>query len=174
MLGVIAARRRAASASPWATLAFTETDLGAGEYQFTKATSTIWEGFANLSAPGDFRVRIRPQQNNVAVAVGLDDVSGAAVDTGSLAEHCSLRSDGGFSGSTGYTPNSTVTYAYAANEYFWFERIGAVSKIYRGGDGTFGAAALFYTWSTDTSDTDVVKVLIRNQGASVKVRYEAL
>ena len=174
MLGAIAARRRAASASPWTSLAFTETNLGLGEYQFTKATSPIFEGFANLAAPGDFRCRIRPQQNNVAVAVGLDDVLGAVVDTGSLAEHCNLRSDGGFSGSTGYTANSAVTYAYAANEYFWFERIGIVSKIYRGGDGTFGTAALFYTWATDTSDTNALKVLIRNQGASVKVLYVPL
>ena len=174
MLGAIAARRRAASASPWASLAFTEANLGLGEYQFTKATSTIWEGFANLTAPGDFRVRIRPLQNNVAVAVGLDDVLGAVVDTGNLAEHCNLRSDGGFSGSTGYTANSTVTYSYAANETFWFERIGTVGKIYRGGDGTFGTAALFYTWSTDTSDTKALKVLIRNQGASVKVLYSPI
>ena len=71
-------------------------------------------------------------------------------------------------------PNSTVTYSYAANEYFWFERIGTVSKIYRGGDGTFATASPFYTWSTDTSGTDVVKVLIRNQGASVRVLYSPL
>jgi len=174
MLGAIAARRRSASASPWASVAFTEADLGAGEHQFTKATSATWEGFANLSALGDFRVRIQPQQNDVAIAVGLDDVTGAVVDTGSLAEHCNLRSDTGYSGSTGYVPDSDVTYAYAANDFFWFERIGTVSKIYKGRDGTIGTAALFYTWVTDTSDTDVVKVLIRDQGASVKVRYEPL
>lgn len=175
MLGAIAARRRsAAAATPWVSLAFTEADLGAGEYQFTKATGTVWEGFANLSAAGDFRIRIQPQQNNVAVAVGLDEVTGAVVDTGSLAEHCSLRSDTGFSGSTGYAPDSAVVYAYAANDYFWLERVGTASKIYKGGDGTFGTASLFYAWSTDTSDTDVLKILIRDQGGSVKVIYGAL
>ena len=175
MLGAIAARRRAAAtASPWVSLAFTESDLGAGEIQFTKATGTTWEGFANLTAPGDFRVRIQPQQNNVAVAVGLDEVTGAVVDTGSLAEHCNLRSDTGYSGSTGYAPDSAVVYAYAANDYFWFERIGTVSKIHKGGNGTFETASLFYAWSTVMSDTDVVKVLIRDQGGSVKVRYEPL
>lgn len=174
MLGAIAARRRSAAASPWTSLAFTEADLGLGEYQFVKATSTIWEGFANLTAAGDFRIRIQPQQNNVAVAVGLDDALGAVADTGSLGEHCNLRSDTGFSGSTGYVPDSAVTYAYSSNEYFWFERIGTVSKIYRGGDGTFVTASLFHIWGTDTSDSAVVKVLMRDQGASVKVRYEAL
>lgn len=174
MLGAIAARRRAASASPWASLAFTEANLGAGEYQFTKATGTTWEGFANLTATGDFRVRIQPQQNNVAVAVGLDEVMGAVVDTGSLAEHCNLRSDTGYSGSTGYVPDSAVTYGYAANDIFWFERIGTVSKIYKGGDGTIGTAALFYTWATDTSDSNVLKVLLRDQGGAVRVRYEPL
>lgn len=175
ILGAIAARRReAASASPWFSLAFTETDLGAGEYQFTKATSTVWEGFANLTAPGDFRVRIQPQQNNVAIAVGLDEVAGAVVDTGSLAEHCNLRSDTGYSSSTGYSPDSGVVYAYAANDYFWLERVGTVSKICKGGDGTFETASLFYAWITDTSDTDIVKILIRDQGGTVKVRYEPL
>ena len=32
----------------------------------------------------------------------------------------------------------------------------------------------FYAWSTDTSGTDVLKVLIRDQGGSVNVRYEPL
>lgn len=49
--------------------------------------------------------------------------------------------------------------------------LGKVRTIYQGGDGTIGTAALFFTWSTDTSDTDVVKVLIRDQGGSVKARY---
>lgn len=174
MLGAIAARRRSASKSPWTSLWFTETDLGFGEYQFTKATEAIWEGFANLVPPGDFRVRIQPQQRNVAVAVGLDDVSGAVVDNGSMAEHLILRSDGGFSASTGYAPDSEVTYPYSVNEVFWFERIGSVAKLYRGGDGTFETAGPFYTWSTDTSDTNVLKVLIRDRGASVRVLYSPL
>ena len=156
------------------SLYFTETDLGGGEYRFTKASDGVWEGFANLSVAGNFRVRIQPQQNNVAVAVGMDDVTGAVIDTGSLAEHCNLRSDTGFCGSTGYVPDSAVEYPYAAGDFFWFERIGTVSRLYRGGDGTFPTATMFHQWSTDTSDTGVLKALIRDRGASVKLLYVPL
>lgn len=163
--------------NPWTMQNITATHLGGGEWRLVSNGAGVYDAQAQILRDGDFRLRIKPRQSNIAVSVGLDGVTGAVVDNGSLDEQLALRSDMGYSGSTGYVVNSgggVATYSYAALPFFWFERIGTVSTIYLGGDGSFGTAASFYAWATDTSDTDYLKVIIRDITGGVDLLYSAI
>ena len=172
MIGVLAANRRRMSA-PWTGSNVSIAHLGGQEYQIAKTNGGNWNAAAWFPEPrnGDMRFRVQPQQTNAYIALGLTTATGVTLDTGPLAEQIVLRGDGGYTASTSYTANAGPTYAYTANQFFWFERIGSVARTYVGGDGTFATATLYHTFASDASDTDRPKIAINLQNASVRVIY---
>jgi hypothetical protein len=175
MMGAVAANRRRISA-PWTGANVSITHLGGQEYQIAKTNGGNWNTaawFPDLR-DGDMRFRIQPQQTNAYIALGLTTGPGVTLDTGPLAEQIVLRGDGAYTASTSYTADAGPTYSYAANQFFWFERVGSLARIYVGGDGTFATAMPYHTFTTDASDTDRPKIAINLQNASVKVIYYPL
>ena len=175
MIGVKAANRRRISA-PWTGANVSIALVGGQEYQITKTSSGNWSAaawFPDLR-DGDMRFRIQPQQANAYLALGLTVATGVTLDTGPLSEHVYVRGDGGYTASTGYTSNAGPTYPYPAGNFFWFERVGSVAKVYVGGTGTFETASPYHTFASDAGDTDRPKIVIRDQNASVRVIYYPL
>jgi hypothetical protein len=153
----------------------TVVPVGGGEYLVTKTNADAWDAGAYFAPiTGDFRCRFQPLQSNHALALQLDtDTAFAAPVFGDIAgEQIYYRADTTFGCMTNTVEHNADV--YAANDYFWLERIGTVAKTYRGGTGTFASSTLFQTYPGDASDTTRLKLSMSNQNSQAKLRLYLL